>query len=395
MRNLCIAVCSILLIAKEGTSFEVGDAQLWNAGFSVNVQTIDEPDYWGDEKVEGIYESLQHLWNRPLPSRLPRELNDIRSKIHGYINRKPSRTIVGKNNTRHRSGTSGVNNGAAFDYSLDGLPDKLTRLSFCFGLNPRVVVKWIEKESNFVGSAISYTGAYGFTQMTSIAAVEVSEQLGYGHGTGAPGYADSSAVRKTLEGYIDCYMGENNQWVNPWVTSTRTVTAAGKPILHPTYKQGITRCPGGGRCLKSPYSIRYDNWISGRGYGSHDFGLVYGAILLKLLVGKYGYSKGLVRYNNDNNPCGKVKIKNCYSRTILRGARAFRVDYRNEDTMQFEIDGEIYFVKASKVEMVLSEISFMKNLMSDVYSKDELDSLIQKSIERRLRDLAERNFEDI
>lgn len=59
----------------------------------------------------------------------------------------------------------------------ENLPQEITRISSCYGIDPVIFTALIWRESNFKPSAISETGAAGYTQMTNRGIREVLDRL--------------------------------------------------------------------------------------------------------------------------------------------------------------------------------------------------------------------------
>ncbi len=312
-----LSVLFLTSLAHSQESYDANHALLHDAGFSVKPYKIDGPDYYGREKIfREAYDVLRGRYgNDYLPDELPLELLPVRAEIHKFIqDNNPGRIVGGLVNEHlvvqkesdgsirsysYEAGENGINNGEEFDFSIDGLPDKITRLSYCFGISPRILTAKISLESDFIGAAISATGAVGFSQLTSTGIVEVSEQLGFGDGNKSANHNPDG--RKIYEEYIDCYLKDDQEWIDPW--SGEEMYRNGDfvaPFMHPDYWTTI-KTSSVGRSLDWPYSSRMDKWLSGRlENSSHDNGLIYGAILLKYFLGHYGVRSGVREYNGDD-----------------------------------------------------------------------------------------------
>ena len=166
---------------------------------------------------------------------------------------------------------------------------------------------------------ILVTGAVGFMQITNVAAVEVSEQLGFDN----PYVPYSTAAAEVYKEYIDCFLKSDKTWIPPWSGEVRYTN--GRYIMYPECQESLNNCVRGSRrlrTLKSPYSQRVDEWLTGKIPGtSHDNGLIYGAVLLKYHLGHSGIVRGLQNYNGD------PAVKRSYS-SVIRN-RALSVRARN------------------------------------------------------------------
>lgn len=305
---------------------------LHQTGFFARVDKIDGPDYFGQEpEFRSAYEALKSRYgNDYLPANLPRELHPIRDRIYRYIMKDPDRGIHGKRS--YESGYRGINNPPGFRYWPSQLPTKITRLSYCFGISPRILTALIKKESNFVANAESPTGAVGLMQITSVGGAEVLEMLGYPN----PYISNNFDATDIFKEYINCYLGEDRPWVSPWTVSDNTVVGNNQPVVSPQCSTALTNCRRGAkglRRLRGTSAVNFDKWITGQiPSGSQDYGLVIGAVLLKYHLGHSGVVKGLQNYNGDS-------VKVAYSRRIRSDA-----DDVNMETLDFGIFGEMFRV---------------------------------------------------
>ena len=310
----------------------IEDGLLHESGFFARVDKIDGPDYFGQEPVfRSAYETLKSRYgNDYLPANLPRELHPIRDRIYRYIMKDPDRGIHGKRS--YQSGYRGINNPAGFRFWPSQLPTKITRLSYCFGISPRILTALIKKESNFVANAESPTGAVGLMQITAVGGAEVLELLGYPN----PYITNNFDATDVFKEYISCYMGEDEPWVDPWRVSESTVVGNNQPVVSPECSTALTNCRRGSkglRRLRGASATNFDKWITGQiPSGSQDYGLVIGAVLLKYHLGHSGVVKGLQNYNGDT-------VKVAYSRRIRSDA-----DDVSMETVDFGIFGEIFRV---------------------------------------------------
>ncbi len=132
---------------------------------------------------------------------------------------------------------------------------KITRLSFCFGTDPKGVAAQIFTESKFDRQRVSGTGAVGLTQMTSAAIDEVNDQLGNRGRNGA-----TPENLQYLYGAINCYMG-------------------GQPFK-PMFEAGVIR--RGDLVSKNRAArLRAKTWLQ----DNVDRDLIYGQITLKVMLG--------------------------------------------------------------------------------------------------------------
>lgn len=365
------AICcwaATILVAGAPASAQL----LHETGYYADASRIDGPDFFGDEpEFEEAYKKLRSRYgNDYLPSELPEELWPIRDRIAKYIGSENHRAVHG--NSRYESGYRGKDNGAGFRYWPSQLPTKITRLSYCFGLSPRVLTALIEKESNFIAEAQSHTGAVGFMQITNVAAVEVLEQLGYPN----PYVAYNEEAARIYKEYISCYLGDDQEWVDPWKKSPTTRTEKNGYIVHPKCSEAFNNCKRGSkrlRTLADPYDERFDKWLTGRLKGSsHDNGLIFGAVLLKFHVGHYGFVTGVENYNGDT-------VKKSYRRKIL--GNAIKV---NSTVVDYELFGQRYQIYHNGSEDRLQALSVLKRA-SQLWSEGREQS--NSEIDQELKNL--------
>lgn len=81
---------------------------------------------------------------------------------------------------------------------------QIVRASFCFGNDPFMMAAKMRRETNFTRTAVSPTGAVGFSQMTTIAVKEVQDQLSGNLDVSAPG------AKKAYQEAIHCFSGIKN-----------------------------------------------------------------------------------------------------------------------------------------------------------------------------------------
>jgi hypothetical protein len=368
---VCLGIVTVAgLTQSEATSNEKSyGGVLRDAGYVAKVHRIDGPDFFGEEpEFEYAYKILRSRYgNDYLPVTLPEELRPIRDRIARYINKEPSRALTGAK--RYESGPRGVSNGDGFRYWPSELPTKITRLSYCFGISPRVLTALIEKESQFIAEAQSSTGAVGFMQITNVAAVEVMEQLGYPN----PYASYSKESAELYKDYISCYLGDEREWVDPWVKSPTTETKDGQLIVSAKCTEAFNNCKRGSkklRTLKDPYDERFDKWLTGQlPNSSHDNGLIFGAILLKFHVGHYGYVTGVENFNGDS-------VKRSYRKKIL--GNAVKV---SSHLVRYELFGQSYQIFHNQSEERLDALDTLAraaHLWSDV--NEESDANIDEQL---------------
>ena len=212
--------------------------------------------------------------------KLPSEFEPLVSLVHTYVQANSLQKSYANDKNQFYVGENGVNNGSGFTFDFDELPTKIVRLAFCFGLDPLIFTALIHQESMFSRNAKSDTGASGFTQLTSQAIAEVSEQLDI---LGRAFRSEGSV--EFLNQSISCYYGPHKKWVNMWEDGTI-------PKGKEAYKKLFT---GNGR--KWHYEAKSKAWLN----HDPDRNLIYGAIYFKSLLNrkpiKRSYSRALLAYN--------------------------------------------------------------------------------------------------
>lgn len=230
---------------------------------------------------------------------LPDDFDPIIDEVYEYI-QKNSNQYKGPSESDPNGfyvGLNGVRNGKGFTFDKKELPTKIVRLAFCFGLDPIVYTGLLNQESKFSTNALSPTKASGFSQLTTIAIVEVSEQLGLL----GPAYA-SDGAEEALNQYINCYYkGYDKKWVNMWEDGT---IPAGKEA----YRGGNI---GDGRSWL--YVSGSKAWLN----EDPDRNLVYGAAYFKAMLNRSGiggnYYRALARYNVAEQQVYTSKIRRYYN----------------------------------------------------------------------------------
>lgn len=186
-----------------------------------------------------------------MPSYLPMAFKPIVVDITNFINR-----------IQAKAGISAEKSNGLTNWQL---AMKITRLSFCFGTDPKGVAAQIFTESKFDRQRVSGTGAVGLTQMTSSAIDEVNDQLGSRSNNGA-----TPENLRFLYGAINCYMG-------------------GQPFK-PMFEAGVIR-RGDLVAKNRPARLRAKVWLQ----DNVDRDLIYGQITLKVMLG-YARADGASGY---------------------------------------------------------------------------------------------------
>jgi len=269
-----------------------------DVGWIVNQTQIDDPDYYlpatvTGKKIKKLYTNFADFIDNPQPE-LPKEFDSVIDVIHNFILTEEAQKGPG---SKYHVGPNGELNGPAFNFNRENLPTKIARLSFCFGFDPFVFTGLINQESRFLHNAQSDTGSSGFTQFTGVAIAEVSEQLGIlgngFHGENAP---------KIFNEYINCYLaGSGKKWINIWEAG---IVSHGKEA----YVNGYI---GKKRFWREVSKSK--NWLN----EDPDRNLIYGAVLLKLYLGKFGnYAKALTEYNVSHKHIYAGKVNGFYNEII-------------------------------------------------------------------------------
>ncbi|MCB0414583.1 MAG: hypothetical protein KDD50_09625 [Bdellovibrionales bacterium] len=271
-------------IIKVNESVNPFEWKLNKTGTIIDEESIDDPDFYlpntkFGRTVRSIYGALDSVRNKPL-DKLPWELEPIRDMVYDYI-QKNSETKDKR--SEFYSGVNGQLNGQGFTFAKTDLPEKITKLSFCFGIDPFVFSGLIQQESKFSTHVVSDGKAVGFTQLTSAAFMEVNEQLGI-LDKASPYPFRGKGAKEVFENYISCYLGSNKQWVNVWEDPTSKIPVGVTGYVNENIKDG----------RKWRYISRQKKWLA----KDPDRYLIYGAIQFKLLLGRYSsYPTALARYN--------------------------------------------------------------------------------------------------
>ena len=191
-----------------------------------------------------IFAAMEPMRAR-MPSYLPVAFKPIVVDISNFIAR-----------IQQKAGVSAERSNGITNWQL---AIKITRLSFCFGTDPKGVAAQIFTESKFDRQRVSGTGAVGLTQMTGSAIDEVNDQLGNRGGNGA-----TPQNLAYLHGAINCYMGGQS--------------------FKPMFEAGII---GRGALVSrsTPARLRAKTWLQ----DNVDRDLIYGQITLKVML---GYARG-------------------------------------------------------------------------------------------------------
>lgn len=177
------------------------------------------------------------------------------------------------------------------DLSTEELSQRIAGAAYCYQVDPFVLTALIRKESILYDQfALSPTGAVGYTQFTTIAVKEVSDQLGL-RGNGV-------ALKSTIE-YLnaglksDClavnggYKSFGSKYVPLWKMAPANQYANGTSAQAKTMKFMLDDHP--------------------------EYGIVYGAILLKvnLSLVKYGTRTGCIKQP------AKLEMKDIFREVLM------------------------------------------------------------------------------
>jgi len=191
------------------------------------------------------------------------------------------------------------------------LAKRIAGAAYCFHIDPFVFASLIRKESvNFSQYARSPTGAVGFTQFTTIATREVSDQLGMRGG---------SAAREDASDYF------NSVLTGDCLETFGNFTGMGSQYV-PMWEMGFAK-----KYAKNSYQQTYV--MTRRLASLPEYSIIYGAILLKDLLSsvergdrtgckhyraghvltlKEKYNEAIMAYNGDH-----CSVELTYERDVL------------------------------------------------------------------------------
>lgn len=280
----------------------------------INFRAIN---YYNPSSYNGNF--IKELYQHYLPLRsqetsfgnLPEEFDPLVLEIQKFILENSVQTDP-KN--QFYVGPNGERNGVGFRFNKNELPTKLVRLSFCFGIDPLMFTALVKQESKFSKNAVSNTYASGFTQQTSDAIAESSEQLGI---IGV-NYQSPDSV-EILNEYIKCYLGPNKKWSNMWPEEEKKkdnkelnkekviLSKHSVPAGAAAYRG---RKLGAGRVWL--YVSKSKDWLN----EDPDRNLIYGAIYFKAMLNrphiKGNYYSALSKYNVAERSVYTKSIKGYY-----------------------------------------------------------------------------------
>lgn len=132
------------------------------------------------------------------------------------------------------------------------IAQNILNVSYCFEIDPWILMSLIQKESSFDRYAMSPTNAAGLTQFTSVGFIEVHDQLGYRGRKGAPESATlyfTSKIRKCID----------SNWVDLWSRVNILDTEPGYyDLLKEELKSDITAAITYGAILLKTYLAYID-----------------------------------------------------------------------------------------------------------------------------------------
>lgn len=340
-----------------------------DVGYKIESSKIDDPDHYLSSRPQGaeikrLYDQYAVLRKKPL-NHLPVDFEPILDRIEDYILQFSAQT---DEESLFYVGPMGEKNGEGFDFKRENLPSKLAKLSFCFGIDPLIFTGLVRQESHFYRYAKSTTGASGFTQLTNAAITEVSEQLGLlgsdFHGDGAP---------ETFHSYIQCYLGTEKSWLNPWESGAMATGAQ-------AYLKSFT---GSGRKLTRIKEIK--QWLN----EDPDRNLIYGAIMFKVQLGRTGnYEVALKEYNTSHPGVYYGNISRAYNRMAAPMKIALPPSSKDETLLRTADESNwVYQFKNSTCLVPAKHGSGLDEhtlfLLNDFNTKEESEALAEAMLKEK------------